>query len=75
MLKIYEFQNKHNNYLSGGFYFLEERKSDAIKVADLWARRHNKQVNSNSNYIIDFDHNTIQVHELKRGYLPLGRSE
>jgi hypothetical protein len=73
MLQIYEFQNKHNNYMKGSFYFIEESDYDAIGAADLWAWRHNKQVNQNSNYIVNFDHDKMRIHKIKKGYLSLNR--
>ncbi len=71
-MKIFIYNNIIGNYCSGDYYFVADDRSFADTIANHHATKHNKEVNNNRNYMIEWDED-VREHEIKPGFLPLNR--
>jgi hypothetical protein len=72
-LKIYVFENTMGNYCSGDFYFIAPDLPTAVKHATKFSVNHNKLVNNNTNYTIEWDAENVNEVPIEEGYLALNR--
>jgi hypothetical protein len=52
-VKLYIFKNKKDNYCSGNFHFFAMNDGEVKRMADIFEKQHNKNVDMSINYMVD----------------------
>jgi hypothetical protein len=72
-MKLFIFTNIIGNYCSGDYYFIATDVDQAKTMQSAFAEDHNRRVNNNTNYIIEFDEEEYTECEIKPGFFPINR--
>jgi len=72
-MRLFIFENIIGNLCSGDYYFLADDEDQATRMANDFADKHNRSINNNPNYIIEWDKENVKEMPLNSGYFPINR--
>lgn len=72
-MKLFVFENIIGNHCMGDYYFIANTKSEAVTMADVYAREHNMRVKLDDMYIIEWDNENIKEYSIDPGFLSVNR--